>query len=195
MSFQNVDVWIRSRIRGRIALLDTEAELLFEMCRLPGDHLDIGTLWGGSAILAALAKPLEARVVTLDAMNVHAWGPEGDPMAKNQRATPGSVLQNFADCGVADRISMVLANSWPWPVNVGHRFSTAFLDGDHEYPSVEHDWESAVRAGCTRIGIHDCGPYGEPPRPGPLEFINDQVIPNKEWKATGKAGGLMVFER
>ena len=47
---------INSKIKGRVALLSAkEAAALFQIAAIPGDHIDLGTLWGGTAILAALA--------------------------------------------------------------------------------------------------------------------------------------------
>ena len=186
--------WVRGAIKGRIALRDPEPALLMELCRKPGDHLDIGTLWGGSAILAAWAKPAASHVVTLDNMTVQAWSPGGDPFASLAQVTPEIVLRNFHACAVAVRISFVLARSFPWPLP-GRRFGTALLDGDHEYPSVERDWASAVACGCDFIAVHDYGQYGEPPRPGPREFIEEQVRPGRTWREWGRAGSLIVFQK
>ena len=42
---------------GRMALTrESEAECLAHYTSIPGDHIEVGCLWGGTAILTALAK-------------------------------------------------------------------------------------------------------------------------------------------
>ena len=68
---------IVKHIRGRIATRPREAALLYETIE-PGDlYLEVGCLWGGTAILAAHKAD---RVITIDFMRGGYWE-TGDPLA------------------------------------------------------------------------------------------------------------------
>ena len=106
------------------------------------DHVEIGTFYGGTAILAAIVKkkfrnhghvycvdPLEFRpVAIMDALT-------------NGRATTKNVMENAAKFGVEDRITVVPKMSYPWPLG-DKKFGTGYIDGDHWNDMPTKDWLS-----------------------------------------------------
>lgn len=103
---------------------------------LPGDHLEIGALWGATAIVAALAKKLSGtpgRVVCIDPMEyVHyeVWQASIRQKITPEVANtiPTVVMRNAEALGV--ELELVRAPSQPWPVS--GRFSSVLIDGWHE---------------------------------------------------------------
>lgn len=103
----------------------------------PGDHCEIGTLFGASAIAVALAKK--------------EWGFPGkvycvDPYLPRENEVhssthvPAGMLNGSADVlarnalkfGVQDRIVLIQAPSQPWPEPLMEsRFVSSYIDGAH----------------------------------------------------------------
>jgi hypothetical protein len=103
----------------------------------PGDHIEIGTLFGASAIMAALVKqefgftgqvycvdPFLPRDVTFN---------ENDPkVVANKEATLDDVLENFDRFKVSDRMVVLPQPIYPFPTDLEtHEFVTGFIDGNH----------------------------------------------------------------
>ena len=84
---------INKHMIGRIAGSEPEAELIEKYTRDSKVHFEIGCLWGGTAILAALSGA--ERIYTIDFMKGGFWD-NGDPGAGMKIPTPGIVLENFA---------------------------------------------------------------------------------------------------
>ena len=106
------------------------------------DHVEIGTFYGGSAILAALVKkkfynhghiycvdPLEFRPTRIN------------DVVTNSMATTKDVMENAAKFGVEDMITIIPEMSFPWPLE-GKTFGTGYIDGDHWNDMPMKDWTS-----------------------------------------------------
>ncbi len=120
-----------------------------------GDHLEIGTLFGGSAILAARIKKelgLDGKIVCVDPLDGY-YGHPHDPMS-GVDVTKGRVLSNARLFGVEDRLQIIAKKSKPWPVDLGQRFASAFIDGDHTVRGALYDW-SKVEAQTDKIVLID----------------------------------------
>ena len=99
-------------MKGRIGITEDEAGLLIDVIRPDDLYVEIGCLWGGTAVLAGLHAE---RVISVDFMKGLYWD-EGDPMVGGERVRPGAVLDNLALFGVAHKVSLVRAGSFPWPL-------------------------------------------------------------------------------
>ncbi len=135
---------LRQKIVGRVIFGNHDAGLLCQMVinARHGDHIEIGTFFGASAILVAAAKkhfgahgkiycvdPLEARKsVLLDHTSKIV-------------ATTKIVMENAAIFDVKDRIEIHQHASKPWPLK-DRTFATAFIDGDHWNGFPQHDWNA-----------------------------------------------------
>ena len=115
------------------------------------DHVEIGTFYGGSAILAALVKkkfnnhghvycvdPLECRPTKIN------------DVVTNGMATTKDVMENAAKFGVEDRITIIPKMSYPWPLE-DKVFATGYIDGDHWNGMPMKDWESL--RGCVSYAV------------------------------------------
>lgn len=135
---------IKGQIEGRAIFCPHEAGVMAQMIHdaRHSDHVEIGTLFGASAILVAMVKtkfnmhgnvycvdPLEMRKVTLDDLNT------------GTRASSNLVIKNAKHFEVADRIKIVLAHSHPWPLG-DRTFGTGYIDGDHWNGMPHKDWMS-----------------------------------------------------
>lgn len=180
-----------SPMTGRLALLsEAEAELLAEIVRhCPGPHVEIGCLWGGTAIIAALAKDA-GRVITIDPMAGGWWDTE-DPTT-NTRPTPAAVLANFQQFGVAHKISVCMAASHPWPLPDDLTPDTILIDGDHAYGGALADWRSASPRAGRYILVHD---YGTGKHPGVQRMVDEVAMNDPCWSELCRADTLIVFER
>lgn len=179
---------------GRCGLKsEEEAQLLYEVClKTPGRHLEIGTLWGGSAIIAGLAKSERymvyphARVFTVDPMR-GGWWESGDP-AVGRAPTAGDVLTNLGLWRVAGVVQVVRAARWEVEGMLPSftNFTTALVDGDHVYEEVLGDWEF-VRQWAYRVLFHDYDKEHEG-----VQFVVDEVVRKDEMWLEGRRAGSMV---
>ena len=132
-----------------------------------GDHLDIGTCAGGSAIIAwaALSSRGSGKVVTID-VTVDTKDRRDYP---NQ---PGSSV-----------IERILADSHKF--NWGdRRFGTVFVDGDHTYEGCLQDLKLAERLGAETIIVHDMD-------------LSEVAVAVRDfgWPRTAKADKLVVLQK
>jgi len=145
---------INREMTGRIACEGDNSAIMATYAAIPGDHLEIGTLHGGTAVLVALMKSvlnLPGRVVCIDPLNGYyknrkGYGPANmDDTLLPVPVTPETVMKNANKFGVLDRIEIVQACSCPWPIVEGRRFTSAYIDGDHwdDYPT--RDWQNCAK--------------------------------------------------
>jgi len=172
-------------LEGRIAMRPEEVELLREVCRESKSHLEIGTLWGGSAVLAAMAGP---RVVTIDPM-VGGYWENGDPGVELHIPTADAILSNFLSFNVAHKISVVKASSDPWPLPTDLMFDTALIDGDHSKEGCARDLRAVSRITRYDIMIHD---YRDDSHEGVREAVDEF---GGAWKKVDVVGTMALFRR
>jgi len=113
-----------------------------------GNHVDIGSLFGASAIAAALMKQHlghKGKVYCIDpydpkerAKNVV---PHNEKVAELLSGTPKELKENAKKFGV--ELELVQAYSYPWPDKLKDVvFATAYIDGDHIKDMPWNDFES-----------------------------------------------------
>ena len=132
--------WTVSRgIVGRIATPKPSWKVIRAHLELvEGKHLEIGSAWGGTAIMSALTRPKD-EIWCIDPLTENGfYGGNDDDVRLNTHFFWGN-MQNW---GVADRVTLLDTFSYPWPPEVlQQRFATAFIDGDHSYEGCLRDWE------------------------------------------------------
>ncbi len=112
-----------------------------------GDHVDIGSLYGASAIGVALMKKeagLEGDVYCIDPYNtekrdqvVHAAG----EMQSDVSASAEALMANAEQFEV--ELKLVQAVSDPWPEELeDNTFVSAYIDGDHTGDGPTRDFEN-----------------------------------------------------
>ena len=104
-----------------------------------GDHVDIGTLYGASAIMAARIKErfgLKGTVYAIDpydpVLREDQAGPQPGMQGKLS-ATPEEFWKNVEEFGLKDRIRLIQKKSHPWPEELKDNvFASAYIDGYHQ---------------------------------------------------------------
>ena len=143
--FTSVYEHVKSGIEGRIAMNAPCANILQFVCHVgSGDHLEIGALWGGTAILAGLSRT--CTVYCIDPMA------EDDP--NGYRSTPEGFETNIAAFGVDAVLIQKKSNPWPKELE-GMEFGTALIDGDHGWRTVLWDWEHVSKVTRQYVIFHD----------------------------------------
>ena len=168
------------------------ADLLTELVQRGGngDHLEIGTLFGASAIHAALYKKekgLGGKIVCIDPFEPGLLTPTirercvCDP-------TPEIVMENAKFYGVADRIEIIKTKSKPFPIK-GRRFATTYIDGDHTFSGAYSDWENARQITDVAILLDDDSPIL-----GPYRVAREFIAVDPDWEVRYQYGMIMAVK-
>jgi len=103
-----------------------------------GDHVDIGALYGASAIMAAKVKKrfdLKGTVYAIDPYDPVVRENQAAPQPGMQgqlSATPEEFWKNVDEFGLKDRIKLIQKRSYPWPEELKDKvFASAYIDGEH----------------------------------------------------------------
>lgn len=104
-----------------------------------GDHLEIGSLWGASAIMAALVKKqygFDGKIYCVDPMEYKRHEPcsrrANNVTPERAKDMPNVFMRNIEAFGVSDVVTLIQKPSQPFPEELtGKRFSTVFIDGWH----------------------------------------------------------------
>ena len=168
-------------VYGRIAISDAELELLCQITQNAKMYVEIGTLWGGSAITVALNNP-HILVTAIDPMIGYYGG--ADEWAGGLTPSAQTLAANTEKNGVKDRVRLVEEYSHPFPLP-GMAFDVGLIDGDHSYGAVYLDWLSLADI-CSVIAVHDMSD------PQVLRAVTELC---EGWKVIGKAGELWAFQR
>lgn len=135
---------------GKFSMHPADAGAIAQCCaNAPGEYLEIGSLFGGSAIIAAL----------FSTGHVYGIDPFGYSMGQTKTgATPSAevVMQNAYEWGAQDKITMFTQKHPPLPPELENmRFSVAFIDGDHTYGGAHKDWENLKDRVDRYVLFHD----------------------------------------
>lgn len=120
-----------------------------------GDHVDIGTLFGASAIEAALVKKrlgLKGKVYCIDPYeprdNIATNLPDNMP----KEGDPETLMRNAEKFGV--ELTLIQKRSYPWPDELKDAvFATAYIDGDHLGDTPWNDFQNVQSRTTHYIGF------------------------------------------
>lgn len=185
---RKVAQYVRRNIRhGRSLIGNHDAGLLVQMVlnARHGNHVEIGTLFGGSAAIVALAKKdfnSRGTITCIDPLDGKMKDRDGAV------ATAETFWENMEAFGVADMVELVQEKSDPWPVS--GRWATGYLDGNH--------WENLpirdamfMRRHCSYAVMIDDYCMGKPE-------VHDAVIQmcsKQEWIPVHISGLSAIFRR
>jgi len=122
------------------SITEREADKLYDLAE-GCNVLEVGSAYGFSAVVLALGA---RHVLAVDSHHAHPLS-----LAK--------MRQHMRAHGVADRVTIVVANSLVFLPALEAQFDLVFLDGDHRFSGLWADLEQARRllAPAGRIAVHD----------------------------------------
>ncbi len=133
---------LQPKFRGRILTSGPRRELLQKMVQqYVGDYVEIGTAYGSSAILAALANP-EITVHCIDPMD-GMYGTNQVDIRTGKFPTPELLEENCSDNGIEYGTRVVLHQQKhpPFPeAIVDHQFGVGYIDADHSREGCLQDY-------------------------------------------------------
>ena len=140
---------IVKNIQGRAADGGMSLPFLGSMVAVAGDgdHVDIGALYGASAIMAALIKKklgLKGDVYCIDPYNKEERDANvnlNQGAGGEASASPEELMDNAKKFGV--ELKLIQKNSHPWPEELkDNTFASAYIDGSHKGDSPWNDFEN-----------------------------------------------------
>ena len=160
---------------GIPVMYQDDMSILTQMiCSSQGDHLEIGSAFGGSALVAALAMEHAGRSDTIVCI---------DPHVKD------GFWENVEAFGLRKRIMLISKPSHPFPVN-GRVFGSAFIDGDHSTIAVNNDWKNTKEIVTDYIMFHDYDGVASV-----RKAIRDTVVVDKNWAVSHVCGQSLVMKK
>lgn len=195
MIFDDLIVDIQSRMVGRICWEEHNCNYLAgALLNVEGDHLEIGTLHGGTAILAALIKKQYNRsghIYCIDPLDGYYTGTkyacETDPITHTP-VTVNVVMANLAIFDVEDMVTIIQTRSTPFPKFEG--FASAFIDGDHWGDGPLTDWLNVYPI-TTDVVVFD---NADQKHPDVLRAVT-QASSTTGWRLQKHEGITAVLER
>jgi hypothetical protein len=142
--------WIDKEMNGRIAGAPEDAGILAQAVLNVGnhDHLELGALFGGTAILAALVKRefgLHGSITCVDDFSY---------MRGELPIGPDLVMSNAAKFGVDHRIKVRMGKTHPLPEDVRKEYGSVLIDATHFYRQCMADWNGVKDIGKIFV-FHD----------------------------------------
>ena len=101
-----------------------------------GDHVEIGSLHGKSAMVVARARP-GAHIYCIDPLEKQMWSQEYQGYETGNSEV---FMENIRHNELEDRITLIQEYSYPWPLPGAQLFSTALIDGCHTHPIPMYDF-------------------------------------------------------
>ena len=157
--YQTIE-YVKANMRGRIADEQNNTAAMAKTTLCDGDHLEIGSMHGGSAIVVALLKKhhgFSGRVVCVDPLDGYYIGTRyenhSDPVS-NVPVSLETIQANIQRFNVD--IEVIQAKSNPFPL-YGRTFATAYIDGDHWHDAPMIDFINAAMVTTTYITFDNCG--------------------------------------
>ena len=173
---------------GDIKLNNVEVLLEYVAKAGGGNHLEIGTLFGGSAIAVALMKSFLLHpgiIVCIDPLEGYYSGKDISGIPVN----PETLFRNIDAFKVGNRILVMKSKSQSY-FGLDISFSTAYIDGDHADGVPLKDW-NRVKDVVSRYVIFDNWDEKHPEVQKACREADSDI----EWKCVYAKGITCVVER
>lgn len=160
MDVNEIVEYVKEHMLGRIADEQGNTALMAETALQHGDHLEIGSMHGGSAIVVALLKKrygFDGRVTCIDPLDGYYTGTYYESHVDPMTRVPVSIetiRENMQRFGVD--IEVIQARSNPFPV-YGRTFTSAYIDGDHWNDAPIIDFINCAMVTEKYITFDNCG--------------------------------------
>ena len=134
-------------LKGSVLQKKNDPEILYTIASRGKTYVEIGTRWGGSAIIAGLAG---CEVHCID----HWEYPGKQP---RDQTTMQDVSDNWAHAELATaKLFMYQQRHPPWPEAIeDRRFDIGMIDGQHYVKEIAQDWEAMKLRVDKYILFHD----------------------------------------
>lgn len=152
--------YVKENMLGRIADEQGNTALMAETTLCHGNHLEIGSMHGGSAIVVALLKKhngFDGKVTCVDPLDGYYTGTYYESHVDPLTGVPVSletIQENMRRFDV--EIEVIQAKSSPFPV-YDRTFTTAYIDGDHWNDAPIIDFINAAMVTEKYITFDNCG--------------------------------------
>jgi len=181
------DPLIREMPDGKPICDKKDIGLIAQMiCDTEGDHLEVGTAYGGTLFAAIKAMEYcnrKGKVVSIE--------PFGEDIRNTlHKAVEKEFWNNVKHFGYADRIEHIKKNTRPgseYPIK-NRRFATAFIDGDHSFEYVLNDWNNIKNMVDCYIMFHDYR------KPAIKDVVDTYAIMDNRWRVGATEGWSVVLE-
>lgn len=190
---------IIEKIHGRICLEASNCNYLAWAVAQArsGHHLEIGSLHGGSAILASLVKAqhgCSGDVLCVDPLNGYYTGTrfacEVDYVSRVP-VTPDVMRENLKTFGVGERVHVFQAVSNPLPLGLPDHFTSAYIDGDHWGDAPILDWLNVKERTTGYVIFDNTDSASHPDVVRAVEMARN----DPEWEPILQAGITAIFRR
>lgn len=165
--------------RGIVRLDFNEAALLYKYVKkCKGSVLEVGRMFGGSAILMAAALKEGQRIHTIDMVNT-------EESISNINAAPIEIKNRI---NVITGLSANIAEKWQ------EKLSLIFLDGGHSFPVLLEDtknWSPFIELNGYMI-FHDIGGAGKYLK---LEPIIQDMKDSQKWIEFDSVNSMVVLKK
>lgn len=174
---------------GRIGTSSHGCQLIAEVVsRVPdGIHVEIGSQWGGTALIAAMMQTTKGHVYCIDPITENGYYGGVDP-ATHLIPHAKYFNANMKRFRATNHVTLIDKPSSPWPFP--GTCDTAFIDGDHSLPVVAYDWMN-IRERCTRYVVFD-NIEKEFPH---VQEVFDMACNDKSWRLVALVQEVGVVER
>ncbi len=134
-----------------------------------GSYIEIGSAFGGSAIVAAESLYGDSLVYCVDPM----WGMHR--VTAEEQAD--MFWRNCHKAGIEDKIVLIKQVSNPWPKFLQERkWSVALIDGDHSYAGCRADWLN------LKDRVTDFIMFDDTDKPGSVRTVFREACKDPEWE-------------
>jgi len=173
---------------GKPICIKEDIGLIAQMiCNTKGDHLEIGTAYGGTLFAALKSMEYCGRKGLVYSI---------DPFGEDRRDTVHKAVEkefwnNVRHFGYEDRIRQIKEFTGPnyeFPIK-GRRFATALIDGDHSYEYVLNDWNNVKNIVACYVMFHDYKQYDSI-----KQVVDEHAQHEKNWIIVAKEGWSAVLE-
>jgi len=134
-------------VRGEALLKFQDPEVIYTIASKGKTYIEIGTRWGGSAIVAGLAG-----------CEVHCIDPwEYPDKPPSRQTTPEDVKANWISAGLdPSKLFLYQQRHPPWPEAIKNRvFDIGMIDGAHELDQILLDMDGMMAHVSGYILFHD----------------------------------------
>jgi len=195
MTLPAIVAHVKKHMTGRMCDEENNVLQMLEACQIDGDHLEIGTLHGGSAVAVALMKMeygLSGKVVCVDPLSGYYMGLKRGKPIDPYSGTPVSraVLEKNARTFRVELEIMQMKSDEAFDEfrHTRRRFASAYIDGDHWGDAPLRDLYECMNIVSTVIAVDNYDRRH-------IEVMQACDTAAKYWEAQPHTGILYVLRK